>query len=1365
MAAENANFQVPSVPKFDGDYEHWSLLMKTLLRSKEYWVVIEPGYNEPREGVELTATQQASLEAMRLKDLKAQNYLFQSIDKQIIKTMTHKETAKQIWEAMKIKYQGNDRVKKAKLQRLRRDFETLEMKEGEGVTEYFARVMTVANDMRNWGDEMPDVKVVEKILRSLTENFNFVVCTIEESKDIDMMTVDELQSSLLVHEPKLSRQTSASGDQVLKSELESPGGRGRGRGRGSSYRGRGRGRGRSRADFDKSGVECYRCHQMGHFAYECNRGEKQVNYAEFDEEEGILLMTQATVDIEQKSGIWFLDSACSNNMTGNRAWFISFDEEFTHTVKLGNDLRLSVKGIGDVKLVVEGKSQVITRVYYVPDLTSSLLSVGQLQEKNVTVIIKQGVCRIYHPQRGLIITSNMTRNRMFLVNATMVTRDSICYKMEEEDVDQLWHRRLGHVNNKSLRTMQFRRMVEGLPRIAEASKSCEVCNLGKQKRENMSKKSLWKASARLELIHVDLCGPINPISPSGKRYVMVIIDDMSRKGWVYFLENKFESLDYFKKFKVMVENETGLKIKGLRSDRGGEFTSKRFNEFCETHGIKRQLTTAYTPQQNGVAERRNLTLMNMVRCLLIEKNMPKWFWSEATSWGCHILNRCVTTSVESMVPEERWSGRKPNVEDVKVFGCIGYVLIPSQLRTKLDNRSTKCIFLGISKESKAYRMYDPIQRKVIISKYVKFVEGERWEWDREGFVTNELIIPDGERLENQEREGGETQDEVTDHAIGQSPLQSQNSENTNEGSPTLQTHNPSSLNTPSPSDSTQHSSIQPENNTQQRIRDETSRRNTHPPAWLKDYNSGEELSDDEAVFAMISSLEDPVSFEEAVKETKWVKAMESEIQSIMKNNTWELVDPPKGTKPIGVKWLFKTKRNERGEVDKYKARLVVKGYAQRKGIDYDEIYAPVARWDTVRSIVAIAAQRGWNIYQLDVKCAFLNGELKETVFIDQPQGFVKGGEEHKVCKLNKALYGLKQAPRAWFNRIEGYFLKEGFTKSYYDHTLFIKKASEGMVIVSLYVDDLIYTGSNEGVCENFKVSMMHEFEMTNLGKMKYFLGVEVNQGKKRISMCQKNYAKEVLERFNMWESNGVKNLIVPGTVVTKAGESGMVDETEYKRLVGSLMYLTVTRPDLMYSVSFISRYMSNPHEEHMYVAKRILRYVKETYDYGLIYDQRGGNKLQVFTDSDYARDVADRKSTSGYVCILSQAAICWSSRKQGIVTLSSTEAEYVAATICAGHCVWLKGLLEEISNEELGTIEIQCDNSSTIKLSKNPVLHRKTKHIDVRYHYLRDLVNEEIIKLLFCPTADQVADVMTKPVKLDSFEKMRKKMGVYKIEE
>ncbi|XP_076893096.1 uncharacterized protein LOC143545022 [Bidens hawaiensis] len=240
MVAGHATFQVPSVPKFYGDYEHWSMLMKTLLKSKEYWAVIEPGYTEPQEAAELTATQQENLDAMRLKDLKAQNYLFQSIDKQILKTMTHKETAKQIWEAMKNKYQGNIRVKKAHLQRLRREFEILEMKESESVTDYFGRVMTTANEMRNFRETITDVMIVEKILRSLTENFNYVVCTIEESKDIDVMYVDELQSSLLVHEQKLVKKPID--EQVLRIEFDSAGGRGRGRGRSPSNRGRGCGK-------------------------------------------------------------------------------------------------------------------------------------------------------------------------------------------------------------------------------------------------------------------------------------------------------------------------------------------------------------------------------------------------------------------------------------------------------------------------------------------------------------------------------------------------------------------------------------------------------------------------------------------------------------------------------------------------------------------------------------------------------------------------------------------------------------------------------------------------------------------------------------------------------------------------------------------------------------------------------------------------------------------------------------------------------------------------------------------------------------------------------------------------------------------
>lgn len=407
---------------------------------------------------------------------------------------------------------------------------------------------------------------------------------------------------------------------------------------------------------------------------------------------------------------------------------------------------------------------------------------------------------------------------------------------------------------------------------------------------------------------------------------------------------------------------------------------------------------------------------------------------------------------------------------------------------------------------------------------------------------------------------------------------------------------------------------------------------------------------------MMSIIEDPTTYEEAVKEEKWVEAMKLEIEAIEKNNTWELVKVEAGVKPIGVKWVFKTKLNERGEIDKYKARLVVKGYAQKEGVDYGEVFAPVARWDTIRLFISVAAKRNWTVYQLDVKSAFLHGELKEVVYVQQPEGFVRKGEEDKVYKLRKALYGLKQAPRAWYHRIKAYFKKEGFKRSSYDHTLFIKKAQSKTLMVSLYVDDLIYAGSDEKICIEFKESMKKEFDMSDLGRMKYFLGVQVSQTKEAISLSQERYAREVVKRFGLEEANPVQVPMVPGFALTKSGSGEEVDGSWYKSLVGSLMYLTVTRPDIVYVVCLVSRFMGKPREDHLMAAKRILRYVIGTYDFGLRYDKVDEKGLRVYTDSNYARDNDDRRSTSGYVCLLSGAAVCWCSRKQEIVTLSTTEA-------------------------------------------------------------------------------------------------------------
>ncbi|PNX85069.1 retrotransposon-related protein [Trifolium pratense] len=536
---------------------------------------------------------------------------------------------------------------------------------------------------------------------------------------------------------------------------------------------------------------------------------------------------------------------------------------------------------------------------------------------------------------------------------------------------------------------------------------------------------------------------------------------------------------------------------------------------------------------------------------------------------------------------------------------------------------------------------------------------------------------------------------------------------------------------------------------------------------MDDYESGEGLSqeEDEANMVLFATA-DPVYFEEAVKSEKWRVAMDAEIKAIEKNETWVLTDLPEHAKKIGVKWVYKTKLNENGEVDKYKARLVAKGYAQQFGVDYTEVFAPVARMDTVRMIVALAAQRGWIIYQLDVKSAFLHGELNEDVFVEQPRGYEKKDSPNKVYKLKKALYGLKQAPRSWFSRIEAYFVKEGFLKCHSEHTLFVKISKEGKIlIVSIYVDDLIFTGDDESMFEDFKNSMMHEFDMSDLGKMRYFLGIEVLQRNDGIYICQKKYALEVLRRFGMEGSNSVHNPIVPGFKICKDKEGVKVDATFFKQVVGSLMYLTTTRPDLMFVVSLISRYMAQPTELHLQAAKRVLRYLKGTADFGIFYKKGGSENLVAYADSDYAGDLEDRKSTSGYVFLMSSGAVSWSSKKQPIVTLSTTEAEFVAAAYCASQIVWMRRILDKLGHSQSGSTVMFCDNSSTIKLSKNPVLHGRCKHIDVRFHFLRDLTKEGIVELVFCGTQEQVADVMTKPLKLDIFLKLRSLLGVCQIPE
>lgn len=484
------------------------------------------------------------------------------------------------------------------------------------------------------------------------------------------------------------------------------------------------------------------------------------------------------------------------------------------------------------------------------------------------------------------MSTQMSSNRMYIIYAPIIV--PMCLKTSSMNETKLWHGRYGHLSYKGLNTLVKNEMVRDLPALKEESEVCSDCMMGKQHRESIPKKAKWRATMKLELIHSDVCGPINPQSNGGNTYFITFTDDFSRKTWVYFLHDKASVFDIFKKFKVAVEGESGCRIQCLRTDRGGEFTSNEFSNFCSNQGIKRQLTTAYTPQQNGVSERKNRTLMNMVRCLLNGRNVPKMFWPEAVKWAAYVLNRSPTLSVKNITPEEAWSDVKPTVKHFRVFGCVAFVHVPSVNRKKLDNRSTRCVLLGVSEESKAYKLYDPVAKKIIVSRDVVFEESKGWNWDEK---TQTGMI---EMEDNNEEVG----DVIEEHS-------SSESSNNNSGESTN-------------NDSTDEEVSEGENHNEQ-----SNRRARKKPEYLDDYITGEEIDEqiEQHNLAVFSTNNDPTTYEEAIKHEEWRKAMDQEIDSIEKNNTWNLTGLPSGAKKIGVKWVYKTKLNKKGEVEKYKARL------------------------------------------------------------------------------------------------------------------------------------------------------------------------------------------------------------------------------------------------------------------------------------------------------------------------------------------------------------------------------------------------------------------------------------------------------------
>ena len=1092
---------------------------------------------------------------------------------------------------------------------------------------------------------------------------------------------------------------------------------------------------------------------------------------------------------------WILDSGATDHMTFDSNDFSHITPPRRSHVANANGVTYPVTGAGIVTL---SPSLSLSHTLLVPSLSNKLMSVSQVTaDLNCVVLMYSTFCLLQDTLTKEIIGRGTKRGGLYYVDDFSPSRANHMHHTVNNKERQiwLWHHRLGHPSFGYLKHL----FPDLFSNTMHSNFKCNTCILAKSHRVSYPV-SMNKSAIPFALIHSDVWGPSPITTSSGHRWFVIFVDDCTRMTWLYLLKHKDEVFDVFKSFHIMVQTQFSAKIQILRSDNGGEYVNQPFQAYFQSHGLFHETSCSQTPQQNGIAERKNRHILETARALLIGTHVPSRYWDDAVATAVHLLNRMPTKVLTFQTPLKVLSNHVPLPTVLmippRIFGCVAFVHLHKNQRTKLDPCAVRCLFLGYGLHKKGYRCFDPTTKRTYITMDVTFLEsdtffpspasnstlqGELRDEEQNWWGSEELHVEDNPAHMN---DGNDMIEPDVQTFLGvdmyprAEPVSLANAESEDESphSSVPDPNDPPSENIPEVSSPTtplhtnamdtstgyvlpfRHNRGKPPNRYSPDIEE---RRSKYP---IANYVSTQRLSEPLKAFAhTLSSCNIPSSVEEALSDPKWAQAIKEELEALQKNKTWALVVLPEGKKTVGCKWIFSIKYKADGSIDRYKARLVAKGYTQTYGIDYQETFSPVAKLNTVRVLLSLAANLDWPLHQLDVKNAFLYGDLEEEVYMDIPPGYTASSKAKIACKLQRALYGLKQSPRAWFGRFSSAMRKYGFQQSNSDHTLFLKHRLGKVTALIVYVDDMIITGDDAEEISRLQEQLSTEFEMKNLGGLKYFLGIEVARSRQGIFLSQRKYVLDLLSEVGLLECKPADTPIVPNHKLGEYTDQVPADKERYQRLVGKLIYLSHTRPDIAYAVSVVSQFMHCPSEDHMDAVIRILRYLKSSPGKGLMFSKNNHLNVDGYTDADWAGNISDRKSTSGYFTFVGGNLVTWRSKKQKVVALSSAEAEFrgMAKGLC--ELLWLRRLLAEIGFAPSSEMNLFCDNKAAIDISHNPIQHDRTKHVEVDRHFIKHNLEEKIIRFPFVKSEDQLADILTKAVSTRNFYDSLDKLGIRDI--